>query len=91
MCSFLNYVYLVSGYFVWPIVTNQVWTRLTTILELQISPYPDHRLILLANNYSQYLAPHLKSCGICQTVTMKKKRKLILIIQRVLMQICQKV
>ena len=42
------------------------------------------------NNYSQFLDLHLKRCGFHQIVTLKRKRILILMIQRVVIQICQK-
>ena len=42
------------------------------------------------NNYSQYIAHNLLRYGVHQTVTLKRKMILILMIQRVLIQICWK-
>ena len=47
-------------------------------------------MILITNNYSQYLAYNLKRYEFYHIVTLKRKIILILMIQIVVIQICRK-
>ena len=82
-----KYFSLVFVYFVLQIGTNQERTRYSTMPEYKIYPYSNNHLILITKTYSQLLAHHLKSFGFHQIVTLKRKRILILTIQRVFIQI----
>ena len=61
--------------------------RFSNIPEWQRSPLSRHHLILITDNYSQYLAHNISMYLVHQILTLKMNIILILMIQRVLIQI----
>ena len=85
---FWNYFPLVFGFFVYKKVTNQERTRFSTMTEWQWYQQSGHNMILIKNDYYQYLANHISGYVVHQILTPKRKIILNLMNQRVVIHIC---